>query len=243
MIRDYERGLNLSKLEQFISPCLIASGALLSKQCRSAQPLPYVMIDVFFESEAAIDLAERIKTLKNQNYGLSFRRLAQRNLQLGNIWAVVPHIHPVYDKLMNATFTRFIEKVSGYRELQSDRQFAGAGFHPYQRNGFSEIHLDSNSHPFDANLDHRVNLIIFFNPVWQSGWGAELVLWSDQNRRPHRPVVCHGTTIQSRNHLQCNLLGRGTVWSGPDARARSPATRWRFITSVVLGYCLTNDLT
>jgi Rps23 Pro-64 3,4-dihydroxylase Tpa1-like proline 4-hydroxylase len=79
--------------------------------------------------------------------------------------------------------------VCGYPKLEGDRQFTGAGMQRYHRGGFSEIHLDSNRHPFDSGLHHRVNLLVFLNPNWQAEWGGELVLWSRKNGKPDQPRV------------------------------------------------------
>ena len=90
---------------------------------------------------------------------------------------------------MSPEFTHFVGQVTGYRELSADRQFTGAGLHRYRDHGFSEIHLDSNRHPFDTGLRHRVNLLIFMNPAWGAEWGGELVLWSSENGKPTCPAV------------------------------------------------------
>lgn len=176
-------------VEHIVSSNLIFSGTELSHQYRRRQPFPYVIIDEFFKPDLATRLATEINALPDEAYRVSFRSLAQRKLQLGDIGGAARHIHPVYEALMGPTFTRFVETVSGFAELEADRQFTGAGLHRYHRDGFSEIHLDSNRHPFDTGLHHRVNLLIFLNPTWRSEWGGELVLWSDRNGRPDKRLA------------------------------------------------------
>jgi 2OG-Fe(II) oxygenase superfamily len=177
------------RLEELVPSTLIDTGKVLHRQCSTSEPFPHVIIDNLFHREVALDLAAAISGLQDRDYRVSFRSLAQRKLQLGNIRGVIASIYPVYQALMGPIFTNFAEIVSGYSGLQADPQFAGAGLHRYHRNGFTEIHLDSNRHPFDAGLHHRVNLIIFLNLAWQTGWGGELVLWSSRNGRPDRPVA------------------------------------------------------
>ncbi len=176
-------------LQGVISSRLLASGPRLSRQCLPVDPFPHIIIDNFFEAETAKSITRDISALRDRDYRVSFRSLAQRKLQLGNIPGSAAGIYPIYDTLMGPEFTRFIEEVSGYSGLQGDRQFTGAGLHRYRNGGFSEIHLDSNRHPFDVSLHHRVNLLIFLNPGWDSRWGGELVLWSSVNGRPDRPAA------------------------------------------------------
>lgn len=175
--------------EQVVSFDLIGDSSVPSDQCSSKQPFPHVIIDNFFNREVAVSLAREIRSIHDNDYRVSFRSLTQRKLQLGDIRGTVPHIYPLYDVLMRPPFTRFIEMVCGYPKLEGDRQFTGAGMQRYHRGGFSEIHLDSNRHPFDSGLHHRVNLLVFLNPNWQAEWGGELVLWSRKNGKPDQPRV------------------------------------------------------
>jgi len=176
-------------IEQLLASGLIATGDELSQQYSANTPFPHIVIDPFFAPEIAISLGVAISAIPDGDYGVSFRSLAQRKIQLSNILGKAPHIYYAYQTLMGSTFTQFIETVSGYPELEGDRQFAGAGLHRYGGRDFSEIHLDSNRHPFDVGLYHRVNLIIFMNPIWRAEWGGELVLWSSRNDRPDRPAA------------------------------------------------------
>jgi hypothetical protein len=176
-------------VEQLLSSDLLTNSAELSRQYSRNRPFPHIIIEGFFAPETATGLARAIATIPDCDYGVSFRSLAQRKIQLGNIVSKAPQIYYAYEALMDSVFTRFVEIVSGYPELQADRYFAGAGLHRYDSHSFSEIHLDSNRHPFDDRLHHRVNLIAFLNPVWRAEWGGELVLWSSRNGKPCQPVV------------------------------------------------------
>jgi Rps23 Pro-64 3,4-dihydroxylase Tpa1-like proline 4-hydroxylase len=161
----------------------------LAKRYSENVPFRHLIIDHFFAPDVAIRLGNAICAIPDREYAVSFRSLAQRKLQLGNISAKAPHIGYAYQALMGSTFVRFIEGVSSCHALEADRLFAGAGLQRYRSRGFSEIHLDANRHPFDAGLYHRVNLIVFMNPKWKSKWGGELVLWSSGNKRPDAPAV------------------------------------------------------
>jgi Rps23 Pro-64 3,4-dihydroxylase Tpa1-like proline 4-hydroxylase len=164
-----------------------AAAAAFARQYSLSEPYPHIVIDEFFNPEVANSLARHIISLRDRDYRVSFKSLAQSKLQLGRIKAVAPDLYPVYAALMEPAFAHFVEVISGYSALAADRQFTGAGLHRYHRDGFSEVHLDSNRHPFDPGLIHRVNLLVFLNAGWQTDWGGELVLWSDALGKPAKP--------------------------------------------------------
>lgn len=215
--------------EQLVSSALIRDGRLLSEQCSLSQPFPHVVIDNFFNPEVATTLAREISSIRDNKYRVSFRSLTQKKLQLGDIQGAVPHIYPLYDAMMGPSFARVIEIVSGYPDLEADRQFTGAGMQRYHRGGFSEIHLDSNRHPFDPALHHRVNLIVFVAPDWRPEWGGELVLWSSRNGRPDRPAV----TIQPAFNRGVLFAVTSKSWHSVNT-IRCPADRAR--NSIVIYY-------
>ena len=109
--------------EQLVSSALIRDGRLLSEQCSLSQPFPHVVIDNFFNPEVATTLAREISSIRDNKYRVSFRSLTQKKLQLGDIQGAVPHIYPLYDAMMGPSFARVIEIVSGYPDLEADRQF------------------------------------------------------------------------------------------------------------------------
>jgi hypothetical protein len=166
-----------------------SSGRTLANSYAHGLPFPHIIIDNFFTANVVAKLAQIIARLRDEDYGVSFKSLAQNKLQLGKIQKVAPDAYPIYECLMGAGFTQFIEAASGLNALEADRQFAGAGLHRYHRHGFSEVHLDSNRHPFDVSLVHRVNLIVFLNRRWESDWGGELVLWASDRNKPTEPGV------------------------------------------------------
>jgi Rps23 Pro-64 3,4-dihydroxylase Tpa1-like proline 4-hydroxylase len=175
--------------EQVVSSRLLSNSRVLSDRWSVSEPFPHVVIDNFFTGDVAMELASEISSIDDANYRVSFRSLTQRKLQLGNIKGLLPQIYPLYNALMGPSFTHLIELVAAYPNLEGDRQFTGAGMQRYHSGGFSEIHLDSNRHPFDSDLHHRVNLIIFMTPGWQPEWGGQLTLWSSGNGRPEQPVA------------------------------------------------------
>jgi Rps23 Pro-64 3,4-dihydroxylase Tpa1-like proline 4-hydroxylase len=176
-------------LEQLLAPGLSARAGQLAGHYAANQPFPHIVIDDFFAPAIASGLGEAISAIPDRDYGVSFRSLTQRKMQLGSLRGRAPHIYWAYEALMSPEFTGFVESISGYPELEADRQFAGAGLHRYHAGSFAEIHLDSNRHPFDAGLYHRVNLIIFMSPGWRTEWNGELLLWPSRNNRPRRSAI------------------------------------------------------
>ena len=189
MLETDSQAADLSHVQQFFTNDLETSGHVLGTKYSQNQPFPHVIIDDFFTNHIANQLARHVLSLYDGDYPVSFRGLAQKKLQLGNIQLLAPDLCPIYKSLMGPVFARYLETISGYAALEADGQFTGAGLHRYRRDGFSEIHLDSNRHPFNIDLVHRVNLIVFLNPNWQTQWCGELVLWSKREDKPARPAA------------------------------------------------------
>src|SRR5436305_7872048 len=129
-------------VKELLPSDLLAKSGELSEQYSRNRPFPHLVIDNFFKREAATSLAGSIEAIPDRDYGVTFRSLAQRKMQLGKIVEKAPHIYDAYETLMGSTFTRLVEIVSGYPRLEADHYFAGAGLHRYDGRGFSEIHLD-----------------------------------------------------------------------------------------------------
>jgi Rps23 Pro-64 3,4-dihydroxylase Tpa1-like proline 4-hydroxylase len=63
-----------------------------------------------------------------------------------------------------------------------DGLFYGAGCHEMGPDGFLDLHLDSDRHPY-YGLERRANAILFLSD-WKPGWGGELELWEEHRNEP-----------------------------------------------------------
>ncbi len=91
-------------------------------------------------------------------------------------------------QLNSATFMRFLERVTGVKDLLPDHTYSGGGLHSTAPGGWLRIHSDTSRHP-NPRLHQRFNLIYFLNPEWKEEWGGHLELWDDTATRCVRKVL------------------------------------------------------
>ncbi len=72
-------------------------------------------------------------------------------------------------------FIEWLERTTGENGLVPDPHLFGGGLHRISRGGYLSMHRDFNLHP-KLGLYRRLNLLLYLNPDWQSGWGGNLIL-------------------------------------------------------------------
>jgi Rps23 Pro-64 3,4-dihydroxylase Tpa1-like proline 4-hydroxylase len=81
-------------------------------------------------------------------------------------------------QFLNSDITlRFLEKLTGIKNLIPDPTFTGGGYHKIKAGGKLAIHADYNIHPH-TKLHRRINLLVYLNPNWIEEWGGNLELWN-----------------------------------------------------------------
>ena len=156
---------------------------LYKEQYSSAHPFPFVQIDNFFEQsvfEYIHDLfpspsdplwktpsnvhTKAKSVIKRGSTGLKENSLTQSARQL-------------FYQLNSATFLDFLENLSGISGLCPDPYLNESGFHLSTQSGHLDIHADY-SHHDRLNLERRLNVLIYLNKEWDSGFNGNLGLYS-----------------------------------------------------------------
>ena len=85
-------------------------------------------------------------------------------------------------ELQSNSFCRWLEALTGYRNIVSDPQLVGGGLHAISTGGRLEIHADFN---YSRQLKSRrvVNLLIYLNDEWDPEWGGSIELWNREMTR------------------------------------------------------------
>ena len=73
-------------------------------------------------------------------------------------------------------FVSLLETLTGIEGLIADPHLDGGGLHMTGTGGYLKIHADFNRHP-RLNLHRRLNVLLYLNQEWDSGWGGDLELW------------------------------------------------------------------
>jgi len=147
------------------------------------KPFPHIVLDDFLTPEAlaaatqefprpdAINDWRRADAFDDQG------RLAQR-LKLGysNELAFGSTLRSLVHELNSGPFLRYLERLTGIPYLLPDAQLIGGGLHQYLPGAILRVHADFNRLP-GYDLDRRLNLLLYLNPVWKLEWGGALELW------------------------------------------------------------------
>jgi len=81
------------------------------------------------------------------------------------------------DLFSSPEIVRFIEEVTGIKELEVDTSFMGGGIHRTTKGGRLAIHADFNNHPVTKKY-RRINALLYLNSEWRPEYNGELELWS-----------------------------------------------------------------
>ena len=84
-------------------------------------------------------------------------------------------LRDVFYEMNSGRFMNFLEDLTGIAGLIPDPHFNGGGCHMHLRGGKLDLHCDYNYHP-RTNLDRRLNVLLYINPIWEESWGGSLEL-------------------------------------------------------------------
>ncbi|MBA3916248.1 MAG: 2OG-Fe(II) oxygenase [Acidobacteriales bacterium] len=150
---------------------------------QAALPFPSIVIDDFltppalaaaqsdFPRPEAITDWRRLETKDAHGHVVTINKLGYSNeLAFGSTLRGLVH------ELNASPFLRYLEKLTGAENLIPDPHMTGGGLHQYLPGAILGIHADFNRLP-GADLDRRLNLIIYLNGGWQREWKGDLELW------------------------------------------------------------------
>jgi hypothetical protein len=88
-----------------------------------------------------------------------------------------PATSALFSFMKSSLFIKFLETLTGIKDIIPDPHFRGSGVHQTLPGGFLSIHADFNRYQ-QYDMHRRVNAFIFLNPDWDESYGGHLELWS-----------------------------------------------------------------
>ncbi len=151
------------------------------KTYAQAEPFPHIYFDDFFDN----DVVERVlKEFPRENdidwikyYDGHQKKLANENET--NIGFFSRHV--LYS-LNSSLFLRFLEELTGIKNLISDPSLRGGGLHNIYQGGKLGVHVDFNKHE-QYGLDRRLNLLLYLNKDWREEYGGHIELWDREVKK------------------------------------------------------------
>ena len=145
------------------------------KNYAQAEPFPHIYFDDFFDNNVVERVLEEFPGENDidwiKYYDGHQKKLANENEQ--NIGLFSRHV--LYS-LNSSLFLKFLEELTGIKNLISDPSFRGGGLHNIYRGGKLGVHVDFNKHE-KYGLDRRLNLLLYLNKDWCEEYGGHIELW------------------------------------------------------------------
>ena len=95
-------------------------------------------------------------------------------------------------KLMNffasKKFLNLLSSITEIENLKFDFDLHNAGLHGVKKGGYLNIHRDFGTHPTKLTWRRRLNILIYFNEVWDNNWGGELELWNSDRSKCEKKI-------------------------------------------------------
>jgi Rps23 Pro-64 3,4-dihydroxylase Tpa1-like proline 4-hydroxylase/glycosyltransferase involved in cell wall biosynthesis len=146
----------------------------------SGDPFPHIIIDNFFNKEVLNKVAEEFNSYYHWGYDDNSEKNQIKKYFSPwceeNIKDIPPYTKATLDYLNSDNFIKWLENLTGIKDLIPDNTWTGAGMHMIKRGGKLSVHADSNCHAITGNY-RRINLLIYLNENWMTHWGGGLQLW------------------------------------------------------------------
>ena len=171
----------------------------------SAKPYPHVILDDFLDSGAVDALLREFDVEDGWTY---YNHYNERKMGLTAFDRMGPKTQEIIRELSSPRFLAFLGDLSGIDNLIADPALDGGGLHKILPGGYLNIHADFQSHTTQPEWSRQLNLLLYLNKDWESGWGGNLELWNKDvsemvrsvEPRFNRCVVFHTTSTSMHGH-------------------------------------------
>ncbi len=161
---------------------------LLNKDFLDAKPFNYIIIDNFVDTEYIKKVELDLRRLEEENWydrtsdykhiNAETDSIVQSKKVALNIRNQIPEsANKVIDFFQGESFKKFLEEITGIKDVQEDPTMLGGGIHRTTQGGRLEIHADFNIHPATGK-HRRINALLYLNSDWKPEHKGELELWS-----------------------------------------------------------------
>ena len=164
-----------SELDRLAGPVL-NNADTLRQEFTGAQPFRHISIDNFLEQQFAERLLAEFPSFDRK---LSINEGGAQSLKSVNtkIREISPAYEELYSFISSQPFLDFMSRLSGIPDLLLDPKMFGGGTHENRHGQELDPHIDFN-YAEDHGLHRRLNLIVYLNKDWQTGWGGAIEIHS-----------------------------------------------------------------
>lgn len=171
---------------------LLSAQAIDATDARNAEflratPFGHCVIDNFFDDAFARRLLREFPDFArgnclNEDGAVGAKSTFEHIAGLGGAFSELDAL------VQSPAFLQLIARITGVPDLLYDPHYFGGGTHENRHGQDLDSHIDFNYHPLTGS-HRRLNLIVYLNPEWDTGWGGALELHRDPYDPAHDEVV------------------------------------------------------
>lgn len=173
-----------------------------------ASPFKHVMIENFFEPQFAEQLLAEFPSFDPK---LAINEMGEVGGKAVNtkIREISPAYRELYQIIGSQPFLELMSRISGIPDLLMDPKLYGGGTHDNRHGQELDVHVDFN---FDEveQTHRRLNLIVYMNKEWETGWGGDLEIHSNPWDPDHDEVRAFAPTFNRCVMFETNEIS----WHG-----------------------------
>ena len=157
----------------------------LATQYQLAKPFPYIVIDDFLPEMVLNNVVDEFdnndkwwydRVKWTEEFRVNKFYWPHDKESANNMSSDLPVISKLIDYLNSPTMLKYLEELTGIKNLIADELLMGGGLHKIKTGGKLAIHKDYTVHP-TKKMYRRLNLLLYLNKDWDSSWEGNLELW------------------------------------------------------------------
>jgi len=151
---------------------------LVAQTFRKAQPTHFFVLDDFLVSDFAHEVADAYPSYQEAlAIGHQFKAVNENlKVQITEPECFPEPVRRLNELLASKEFLDKMVEITGIEKLVADEKLSGGGMHVMGSGGRLDVHVDFNLIR-DRGLYRRLNILVFFNQLWQAAWGGDFELW------------------------------------------------------------------
>tara|TARA_Y100000590_G_C15686641_1_gene1001869 strand:- start:1255 stop:2046 length:792 start_codon:yes stop_codon:yes gene_type:complete len=152
-----------------------------AKKYNDNNPFPHIVFDNFFKKELIEKVLLEFPDLSKLKDKFNFTNINESKFTSKGMKDLSYSAFNLISILNSDVFLNYLQTLTGIKEkLFSDPYLVGGGYHEIKKDGFLEVHADFNKYN-DANMDRRINLLLYLNHNWDPSWNGNLQLYDKKN--------------------------------------------------------------
>ncbi|MEQ1947742.1 MAG: 2OG-Fe(II) oxygenase [Bryobacteraceae bacterium] len=174
----------------------------------NAKPFKHWMIDDFFEPAFAEQLLEQFPSFDPK---LARNELGEVRGKAVNtkIREISPAYQSLYGIIGSQPFLELVSRMSGIPDLIPDPKMYGGGTHENLHGQDLDVHVDFN-YDEGQGLHRRLNLIVYLNKDWKTGWGGAIEIHSNPRDPEHDEIKAYDPLFNRAVMFETNEIS----WHG-----------------------------